>query len=235
MSTDCANHANINILHRDEAIIVAVKPRGLVSELSAASDGRSPDAAHSFPALLQRETGVDNIFPVHRLDRDTEGIMVYALTKSAASALSAAIAVGRFEKEYDALVHGCPAEPEGRLEDLLFRDTRSSKVFVVKRERKGVKRAVLTYKVVETLSPSGAVNSPVSHVHIRLETGRTHQIRVQFASRGMPVLGDRRYGAGDNYPPIALAATSLSFPHPVSGEKMRFEIEFTCTIADIVS
>ncbi|MBO4326902.1 MAG: RluA family pseudouridine synthase [Clostridia bacterium] len=221
MSTD---NANLNILHRDSAIIVAVKPRGFLSELSPGSD-------RSFPALLLDALHVNEIFPVHRLDRDTEGIMVYALTKSAAAALSASVANGLFDKEYDAWVHGVPDEPEGKLEDLLFRDTRSSKVFVVKRERKGVKRAVLNYRTIETVPVPGAgVNSLISHVRIRLETGRTHQIRVQFASRGMPVLGDRKYGAADNYPPIALAATSLLFPHPVNGEKMRFEIPFAYAI-----
>ena len=223
MSTDKAN-INLNILYRDEAVVVAVKPRGFVSELSASS-GRS------FPEALKLELGIDNIYPVHRLDRDTEGIMVYALTKNAAAALSDAISDGRFNKEYDAWVHGSPAEPEGKLEDLLFRDTRASKVFVVKRERRGVKRAVLRYRVVETLpEPGAADNALLSHVHIRLETGRTHQIRVQFASRGMPILGDRKYGAADDYPPLALSATSLSFPHPDNGKLLEFTIPFEYVI-----
>ena len=217
MSTD---NANINILYRDVSVIVAVKPRGLLSELSPGSD-------RSFPALLMGALSVNEIFPVHRLDLDTEGIMVYALTKNAAASLSAAISNGQFQKEYDAWVHGSPAEPEGRFEDLLFRDTHASKVFVVKRERKGVKRGILSYELIETLPDPGSSDySLISHVHICLETGRTHQIRVQFASRKMPVLGDKKYGARDNYPSLALSATSITFPHPDSGKMMNFNIPF---------
>lgn len=158
----------INILYRDGSIIVAVKPRGFLSELSPGSD-------RSFPALLMGALSVNEIFPVHRLDRDTH----------------------------------------------------ASKVFVVKRERKGVKRGILSYELIETLPDPGASDySLISHVHICLETGRTHQIRVQFASRKMPVLGDKKYGARDNYPPLALSATSITFPHPDDGKMMNFIIPF---------
>ncbi len=208
----------IKILYSDESIAVAVKPRGMVSELSGKS-------GESFPEALKSALSLKTIYPVHRLDRETEGIMVYALSSSAAAALSESIRDGQFVKEYDALIHGVPGETEAVLEDLLFKDTRTSKVYVVKRERKGVKRAVLSYKTVETVELPGTENV-ATHVRIKLDTGRTHQIRVQFASRKLPLLGDRRYGAGDNYPPIALSATALSFPHPADGRTMSFAIPF---------
>ena len=209
----------IKILYSDESIAVAVKPRGMVSELSG-------KPGESFPEALKSILSLKTIYPVHRLDRETEGIMVYALTSSAAAALSESIQNGQLVKEYDALIHGVPGEPETVLEDLLFKDTRTSKVYVVKRERKGVKRAVLSYKTVESFDLPESEGNVATHVRIKLDTGRTHQIRVQFASRKLPLLGDRRYGAADNYPPIALSATALSFPHPADGRAMSFAIPF---------
>ena len=210
---------NIKILYSDESIAVAVKPRGMVSEPSEKN-------GESFPEALKSALSLKTIYPVHRLDRETEGIMVYALSSSAAAALSESIRNGQFVKEYDALIHGVPGETEAVLEDLLFKDTRTSKVYVVKRERKGVKRAVLSFKTVETVELPGGSGNVATHVRIKLDTGRTHQIRIQFASRKLPLLGDRRYGAGDNYPPIALSATALSFPHPADGRTMSFAIPF---------
>ena len=213
----------IKILYSDESIAVAVKPRGMVSELSG-------KPGESFPEALKSVLSLKTIYPVHRLDRETEGIMVYALSPAAAAALSESIQNGQFVKEYDALIHGVPSEPEAVLEDLLFKDTRTSKVYVVRRERKGVRKAVLSYRTVKAIelqvSNGSGAREAATQVHIRLGTGRTHQIRVQFASRRLPLLGDRRYGAGDNYPPIALCATSLTFPHPRDGRTMSFEIPF---------
>jgi len=147
--------------------------------------------------------------------------MVFAKNSVAAASLSKQITANVFVKEYKATVHGEPKLPSGTFEDLLFYDRRKGKSYVVKRERAGVKKAVLHYKVLEKNENRGGV---VSLVHIRLETGRTHQIRVQFASRGFPLLGDRRYGASDKEKEIALCAYRLSFKHPLSGELMDFSI-----------
>ena len=199
----------MEILYEDNDVIVIVKPAGMASQAS-------PEGADVVSALAAHTGG--EVFPVHRLDTATRGVMVYAGTKSAAAFLSKEIAEGRFEKEYEALVHGCPEEPSGDMEDWLFKD-RNNKTYVVKRERKGVKKASLSYEVEKTFVSEkyGAL----SLVRVRLRTGRTHQIRVQFASRKMPLLGDGKYGAKDNAPFLGLACVRLTFRHP-SGETMTF-------------
>ncbi len=205
----------LKILYHDTFLAVAVKPAGLLSE------GEGKDC---FPALLTEELrklmGKEaKLYTVHRLDRDTEGIMVYALTSSAAAKLSADIAEGSWNKIYTALLWGTPKENSGRLCDLLYYDRSRGKSFVVTRERKGVKKAVLNYSVISS-------NERTTLVKIELETGRTHQIRVQFASRGLPLCGDRRYGApAESGRSLALCACRLSFRHPETGEGLEFEIE----------
>ena len=129
------------------------------------------------------------------------------------------MAEGRFQKEYLALVHGRPEDPSGDMEDWIFKDARN-KTFVVKRERKGVKKASLSYETLQTRADE--TYGTLSLVRIRLHTGRTHQIRVQFASRKMPVLGDGKYGAKDNAPFLGLACCRLTFRHPATGEAMTF-------------
>ena len=138
--------------------------------------------------------------------------MVYARNKAAAAELSRAIQNGEMIKEYLALVHGTPAE-SGVLEDLLWKDSSKNKVFVVKRERKGVKKAVLAYKTLR--------QGEDSLVHIRIHTGRSHQIRVQFASRGFPLVGDHKYGARDGFPAPFLFSCRLTFP--LKGKRLTFE------------
>ena len=190
-------------LYSDEEIAVAVKPRGALSE-----EGESG----SFPALLREALGGE-IYPVHRLDRETAGVMVYARNARAAAALSRMIAEGRFHKEYLAVAHGSPAQEKGELTDLLFFDRRSGKVYPVKRQRKGVKEARLRYRVL-------AEKEGLALLSVTPLTGRTHQIRVQFASRNHPLFGDRKYGgAGDGF---GLWAHRIRFCHPVTGEEMVF-------------
>ena len=176
----------MEILFEDKSIVVCVKPVGLDSE-------------HELPALLG-----DNIYTVHRLDKNVGGVMVYAKTKEAAADLSKQIQNGDMIKEYVAMVEGMPPE-EGILEDLLFKDSRKNKVFVVARRRAGVKDAKLFYKRL-----SAGDNSLV---HIRLYTGRSHQIRVQFASRGFPLVGDKKYGARGKEKEIHLFSCRLTFMH----------------------
>ena len=160
------------------------------------------------------------VYPVHRLDRTTEGLMVFAKTKTAASKLSKDVASHSFSKRYYALVHSKSAEENGVMEDLLFYDRKKNKSFVVKRERNGVKKASLEYTAQK--------NGEYTAMDIRLHTGRTHQIRVQCASRGMPLLGDSRYGAKDNFSKIALYAVELEFTHPAENRVMSFSMKETC-------
>lgn len=178
----------------------------------------------NMPSLLQDALGCDTIYPVHRLDRTTQGVMVYALTENAARRLSAMIQQGKVEKTYLAVVEGVPEETQGEYADLLYFDRRKNKSYVVKRERKGVKQARLQYEVLQTIEHEG---QRLSLLKIQLLTGRTHQIRVQFASRKMPLVGDRRYGSHIPADHIQLCAARLSFSHPVTGEELRFSYDPT--------
>lgn len=202
----------MEILYEDAHVVVCVKEAGVASELSPGGNDM---------VTLLRADGRKEIFPVHRLDTATTGVMVYAKTKEAAAFLSREIAESRFSKEYAALVHGVPAEPEGTWEDLLYRDKQKNKSYVVKRERKGVKKAKLSYELIETKTAEKGVFSLVS---VKLFTGRTHQIRVQFASRGLPLAGDGKYGAADNIKRLGLQCVRLSFVHPATKERLSFGI-----------
>ena len=188
----------MEILYSDREIAVCVKPVGLDSEQQV------PEALR---AALGRE-----IYPIHRLDKNVGGVMVYARTRSAAAALSRCVQDGSLVKEYVALVHGTPPE-KGDWQDLLWKDSAKNKVFVVKRERKGVKPARLEF----TRLTAGET----SLVRIRLHTGRSHQIRVQFASRGYPLVGDHKYGSRDAQTAPMLFSCRLSFPW--KGETRTFQ------------
>lgn len=189
----------MEILYCDQDITVCVKPIGLDSE-------------HDVPAALQESVG-GGLYPVHRLDKNVGGVMVYARTKAAAAALSRAIQDGSMVKEYVALVHGIPPE-SGDWTDLLFKDARKNKVFVVKRERGGVKKARLEFTRLSA--------GETSLVRIRLHTGRSHQIRVQFASRKFPLVGDHKYGARDDgISAPMLYSCCLTFPW--KGATLHFE------------
>lgn len=172
------------------------------------------DSQEGMCALLRERLGGE-IFCVHRLDREVGGLMVYARSSAAAAALSAAITRKEFSKEYLAAAGGCPAEPEGLMQDLLYRDAAKNKSYVVKRQRRGVRPAELEYKLLER-------SGELCLFKIKLHTGRSHQIRVQFASRGLPLLGDAKYGSKERRCNIALWSCRLAFPHPLSGKTMDF-------------
>ncbi len=184
------------ILYSDSDIAVIIKPSGYLSE----------DAEDkSVCSLIRESLGVRDVYTIHRLDKEVAGVMVYALNKSSAAELSRAVADNLLEKVYLAVVHGCPGEPSGVFTDLLFKDSKKNKSYVVTRERKGVRRAELSYETLRTADNR-------SLVRVKLHTGRSHQIRVQFSSRKMPLVGDRKYGSEEKCN-IALFSHSLSFPY----------------------
>ncbi len=179
----------MEILFSDRDLVVCVKPVGLDSEMQV-------------PAAIKEQLGGE-VFTIHRLDKNVGGVMVYARTKSAAAALSKAVQEGSMIKEYVAQVHGTPPE-SGDWEDLLWKDPQKNKVFVVKRQRGGVKKARLEYRTLKS--------GETSLVRVRLHTGRSHQIRVQFSSRGYPLVGDHKYGSRDERTEPMLFSCCITFP-----------------------
>lgn len=195
----------LKILYTDEHICICEKPVGVDSE-------------KDMQKLLGDQLASD-IYPVHRLDKAVGGLMVYARTKRSAARLSEAVKNRTLIKEYYCVVSGVPEKEIDTLEDLLYRDAKLSKTFVVTRARKGVKDAKLDYKLIASKETE---SSRISLIKVRLHTGRTHQIRVQFASRKLPLLGDRRYGGNKSSKNIALFSCHLAFIHPITKAPLDF-------------
>ena len=198
----------MDIVYMDEDIIVCVKPSRVLST----------DEPEGLPDLLRRQLGdaEADIRTVHRLDRVVSGLMVLARNGDAASDLSRQIRESCFEKTYQAVLHGCLREKQATLSDLLGRDKARKMTFVAREPGKGIQEASLSYQLINQ-------NGDLSRVKIRLHTGRTHQIRVQFASRDHALLGDRKYGAGEQDGcRIALWSYKISFLHPQSGQPIAF-------------
>ena len=200
----------MEILYSDGDILVCVKPARVLST----------DEPGGLPELVRQALGDEeaDVRTVHRLDRVVSGLMVLARNAASASELSRQIREGAFGKEYLAVVHGVPAERSGTLRDLLGRDKARRMTFVAEKYAKGVQEAVLDYAVLGT-------EEQLSKVRVRLHTGRTHQIRVQFASRGMPLVGERKYSELNDPCEIALWSYRLTFSHPATGKKMEFSKE----------
>ena len=198
----------MEIIYQDKDIVVCIKPARVLST----------DEPGGLPELLREALGTQDFRTVHRLDRVVSGLMVVARNAAAASELSRQIREDTFEKEYLAVIHGKPDMEEGRLCDLLLRDKARKMTFVATEPGKDVQPAALTYRVLGS-------NGTLSRVRIKLETGRTHQIRVQFSSRGLPLVGERKYSELDDPCEIALWSYRLAFTHPKTGEKMVFTHE----------
>lgn len=196
----------MEILYNDRRILVAVKPCGVLST----------DEPGGMPELLRQALGDSKacVRTVHRLDRVVGGVMVFARSRMAASILSEQMRKRQFCKQYLAVARGRPEPDCGQMTDLLLRDTYAGRTTVVQQMAKGVQEAELSYQVL-------AYQDGLSLVKITLGTGRTHQIRVQFASRGLPLVGDRKYGRDDGCP-IGLWSCGLQLLHPQSGEPMQF-------------
>lgn len=200
----------MEILYQDADILVCIKPARILST----------DEPGGLPDLVREALGDPkaDVRTVHRLDRVVSGVMVLARNAKAASELSRQIRDNEFSKEYLAVVHGAPEKKEGTLKDLLYRDKARRMTMVASEPGKGVQEAVLDYRVL-------AQTEDMSRVLVRLHTGRTHQIRVQFASRGMPLVGERKYCTREDPCEIALWSYKIGFTHPATGQKMIFSKE----------
>ena len=189
---------SVPVLYSDRWLAVCEKPVGVSSESSGLPD-----------LLAAQMPGI--FLPVHRLDQGTGGVCIVARSAESCAALQNLFRQGLVYKEYAAVISGRPDDNEGIYEDMLFHDSRANKTFIVKKQRSGVKEASCAWIVLDTVQDGGQTLSLVS---VTLHTGRTHQIRVQFASRGFPLVGDRRYGSRIKAGVPALWARSVSFPHP---------------------
>ena len=197
----------MQIVYQDRDIVVCVKPPRVLST----------DEPGGVPDLVREALGDTNIRTVHRLDRTVSGLMVLARRSKAAAELSRQIREGEFQKEYVAVIHGSPEE-EGELRDLLLRNKQERKTYVVQEPGKDVQEATLSFQILNRAEA-------MTRVRIQLQTGRTHQIRVQFSNRGWPLAGDRKYGIPDEASEIALWSYRLAFKHPYSGKSMEFILE----------
>ena len=197
----------MELIYQDEDIVVAIKPPRVLST----------DEPGGMPDLVREALGDPkaDVRTVHRLDRVVSGLMVLARNPQAASELSRQIREDVFEKEYLAVVHGRPAKPADRLYDLLERNKAERKTYVVTQPGKGVQEAILDYQTI-------FATEDLTRVRIQLITGRTHQIRAQFSSRDLPLVGDRKYSLNEDNCEIALWSCRLAFSHPRTGERMEF-------------
>ena len=200
----------MELLYVDEAVVVCIKPARVLST----------DEPGGLPELVRQALGNPraDVRTVHRLDRVVSGVMVLARNAAAASELSRQMREDEFSKEYLAVLHGIPKAPEGTLIDLLYRDKARRMTMVAREPGKGVQEAVLDYRVQKTVDD-------MSKIAVHLHTGRTHQIRVQFASRELPLVGERKYSELDDPCEIALWSHRIGFIHPLTAEPMEFSQE----------
>ena len=200
----------MRIIYQDPSILVVIKPARVLST----------DEPGGLPDLVRQALGEPHadVRTVHRLDRVVSGLMVLARNAKSASELSRQIREDAFQKEYLAVIHGNPQPASGTLQDLLGRDKARKMTFVVQEPGKGVQEAILHYQ-------TESAKQEMSRVRIQLVTGRTHQIRVQFSSRGMPLVGERKYATLEDPCEIALWSCKLGFRHPETGQWMEFSEE----------
>lgn len=207
MAISTSTEKTLEILYSDQDILVCIKPARVLST----------DEPGGLPSLVREALGDEkaDVRTVHRLDRVVSGVMVLARNAKAASELSRQIREDEFEKEYLAVIHGMPEKQSGTLVDLLYRDKARRMTMVAQEPAKGVQEAILDYKLMNH-------NDEMSRVKVLLRTGRTHQIRVQFASRNMPLVGERKYCTLEDPCEIALWSHRIAFTHPGTGKKVEF-------------
>lgn len=206
----------LTILYEDNHIIVVMKPQGLPSCGDESGDDNMLEQVRRYVKEKYNKPGNVYIGLIHRLDRPTGGVMVFAKTSKAASRLAEQMRNGDFEKKYLAVLVGTPKEPKGTLVNYLKKNPVNNMVYICTQTTDGAKMASLEYRVLEE-------KGGYCLADIKLHTGRTHQIRVQMAGISHPVYGDMRYG-GENAKKgnLALWAYSLTFTHPVTKERLRF-------------
>ncbi len=212
-------YRDLNIVFEDNHIIVVVKPYNIPTQEDISGDADMVKLLKEYLVKTYNKPGNAYIGLVHRLDRPTGGVMVFAKTSKAAARLSENIKNGELEKKYLAVVKGLPRKAAERLDNYLFKYENLNVVKVVPMSTEGAKRAVLDYKLLEG-------KDDVSLVSINLLTGRSHQIRVQMEFIGNPLIGDNKYGKASDprSENLALWASELRFPHPVSKEIMVFRV-----------
>lgn len=210
-------YKDINIVYEDNHIIVAVKPQNVPSQQDESGDCDMLSLVKEYVKNTYGKPGNVFVGLVHRLDRPTGGIMVFAKTSKAAARLAESMQTGGFEKSYLCVTVGKPKPDSGELVNYLKKNAINNLVYVCSETTAGAKRAELEYKVIES-------REKIALVKVDLKTGRSHQIRVQLANIGCPVFGDAKYG-GDSLAKghnLNLWAYSLKFTHPVRDERMSF-------------
>ena len=210
---------SLHILYEDEQIVVCYKPAGVPTQTAKLGE-------QDMVSLLKNHLKGAYLSAIHRLDQPVEGVLVFAKTPLAAKELNRQLTKASFGKFYQAVLWGIPEKSQAVLEDYLVKDGRTNTSRVAKKDEKDAKKAILSYQLLKDSVDDGKV---VSLVHIKLETGRHHQIRVQMANMGCPIWGDSKYNVKPiqdrRFRQIALCAYHLEFEHPKTKKKMLFEIE----------
>jgi 23S rRNA pseudouridine1911/1915/1917 synthase len=211
---------DINIVFEDNHILVAVKPQNVGSCPDETGDANLLDLLKEYIKVTHQKEGNVFLGLVHRLDRPTGGVMVFAKTSKAAARFAEAMKVGEFEKKYFAVTMGVPKDARGQLKHALYKNEAKNEVYTVPLATEGAKIALLDYRILQEVSGCALVS-------INLITGRSHQARVQFQAIGTPLFGDQKYGGGKT--PVgynlALWAAELRFTHPTTKQIMVFRVD----------
>ena len=216
----------LKILYEDQDVIVPVKPAGLEAQSTHSFEPDMVSEIRKHIARLSTQSSTNPVVPyvgvIHRLDKPVGGVMVYAKNQKAAAALSKQVQEGKLKKSYCAVICGKPVDNVGKYVDFLRKEEGSNYSQIVDKSVDGSKKAELSYEILGTKVIDG---QELSLVKIHLVTGRHHQIRVQFAGHGFPLLGDAKYGKSSRRQPLALWAMELTFVHPVTGEELSFSAQ----------
>lgn len=212
-------YKNINIVYEDNHLLVVVKPQNIPTQADESGDADLLTLMKQYLVETNNKPGEAYLGMVQRLDRPTGGVIVFAKTSKAAARLSKAIQDGEVDKKYLAVVYGEPKVKQDRLVNHLKKDSATNTVRVVPELTEGAKIAEMDYKVLNTLDK-------ISLLLVKLDTGRSHQIRVQLANIGNPILGDLKYASGKPKANcnLALWAVELRFKHPVADTQMVFKV-----------